>query len=127
MNSETCSQKTSLGAYLLGLLGAFLIVALLVRLMISYTQAPAISATRAAERMQILSDFKTANAPFLDNNKYDWQDQAKGFVRVPIERAKELVLEQWQDPLTARSNLMARAALQFAPAPKPPEKKNEYE
>jgi hypothetical protein len=127
MNSDSCSQKTGLGAYVLGLLGAFLIVALLVRLMQSYTQSPSISATRAAERMQILAEFKTANAPYLDENKYDWQDQAKGFVRIPIERAKELVLEEWQDPLTARSNLMARAAKQFALPPKPPEKKNEYE
>jgi len=127
MNPDSCSKKTGLGAYLLGLLGAFLIVALLVRLMQSYTQAPSISATRAAERMQIMSDFKTANAPFLDKDKYDWQDQAKGFVRIPIERAKELVLEQWQDPMTARSNLIARAAKQFALPPKAPEKKNEYE
>ncbi len=127
MKPDSCPQKTGLGAYLLGLLGAFLIVALLVRLMQSYTTAPSISATRAAERMQILSDFKTANAPYLDKDKYDWQDQAKGFVRIPIERAKELVLEQWQDPMTARSNLIARAAKQFAIPPKAPEKKNEYE
>jgi hypothetical protein len=127
MNSDSYRQKTSLGAYIVGLLGAFLIVALLVRLMQSYTQAPSISATRAAERMQILSDFKAANAPLLDPMKYDWQDQPKGFVRIPIERAKELVLEQWQDPLTARSNLMARAAKAFALPPRPPEKKNIYE
>jgi hypothetical protein len=125
MNSESCCQKTRLGAYVAGLLGTFLIVALLVRLMQSYTQAPSISATRAAERMQILSDFKAANEPLLE--KYDWQDQAKGFVRVPIERAKELVLEEWQDPVAARSNLMARAAKEFALPPKPPEKKNIYE
>jgi hypothetical protein len=125
MNSESSSQKTRLGAYVVGLLGAFLIVALLVRLMQSYTQAPSISATRAAERLQILSDFKAANAPLLE--KYDWQDQAKGFVRIPIERAKELVLEEWQDPVAARSNLMARAAKAFALPPKVPEKKSIYE
>jgi hypothetical protein len=59
--------------------------------------------------------------------KYDWQDQARGFVRVPVERAKELILEEWRDPAAGRSNLMARAAIEFAPAPKVPEKKNEYE
>jgi hypothetical protein len=125
MNSEPCCQKIRFGAYAAGLLGTFLIVALLVRLMQSYTEAPSISATRAAERMQIMSEFKAINAPLVE--KYDWQDQAKGFVRIPIERAKELVLEEWQDPVAARSNLMARAAKAFAPAPKPPEKKNEYE
>jgi hypothetical protein len=125
MNSESCSQKTRLGAYVVGLLGTFLIVALLVRLMQSYTQAPSMSATRAAERMQIMSEFKAANEPLVE--KYDWQDQAKGFVRVPLERAKELVLEEWKDPEAARSNLMARAAKEFAVAPKPPEKKSIYE
>jgi len=125
MNSESCCQKTRLGACVAGFLGTFLIVALLAWWMQSYTQAPSISATRAAERAKILTDFKAANAPLV--NGYDWQDQAKGFVRVPIERAKELVLEEWQDPAAARSNLMARAAREFAPAPKPPEKKNEYE
>jgi hypothetical protein len=44
-----------------------------------------------------------------------------------VARAKELVLEEWQNPAAARSNLMERAAKAFAPAPKPPEKKNEYE
>jgi hypothetical protein len=125
MNSESCCQKTRVGAYVVAFLGTFLIVALLVWLMQSYTQAPSISATRGAERMQIMSDFKALNAPLLE--KYDWQDQAKGFVRVPIERAKELVLEEWQDPVTAHSNLMARAAIEFAPPPKVPEKKSVYE
>lgn len=125
MNSESCCQKTRLGAYVAGLLGTFLIVGLLVYLMQSYTQAPSISSTRAAERMQIMSDFKAANAPLVE--KYDWQDQPKGFVRIPIERAKELVLEEWQDPVAARSNMMARAAKEFALPPKAPEKKNEYE
>jgi hypothetical protein len=125
MNSEPCRQNIRLGAYAAGLVGAFLIVALLVRLMQSYTAAPSISATRGAERMQIMSEFKAANAPLVEN--YDWQDQAKGFVRVPIARAMELVLEEGQDPAAARSNLMARAAKEFAPAPKPPEQKNPYE
>ena len=125
MNPESCCQKTRLGAYAAGLLGTFLIVAFLVWLMQSYAGAPSIAATRAAERMQIMSEFKAANAPLVET--YDWADQAKGFVRVPIERAKEMVLEEWQDPLAARSNLMARAAREFAPAPKPPPQKNPYE
>jgi hypothetical protein len=125
MNSESCCQKSSCGAYVVGLLGTFAVIALLVWLMQSYTKTPSLSASRAEERMKILADFKTANAPLLE--KYDWQDQPKGFVRVPIERAKELVLEEWQNPAVGRSNLMARAAKEFAPAPKPPEKKNEYE
>jgi hypothetical protein len=100
-------------------------MALLVWFMRSYTRAPSLTESRATERLQILADFKAANGPLLD--KYDWQDQGKGFVRIPIDRAKELILEEWQNPASGRSNLMARAAKEFAPAPKAPEKKNEYE
>ena len=125
MNSETCCQKTRIGAYVAGFAGTFLIFALLGRLMQSYSEPPSNAATRAAERMQILSDYKAASAPLVE--KYDWQDQAKGFVRVPIARAKELVLEEWQNPVAARSNLMFRAAKAFEPPPKVPEKPNIYE
>jgi len=125
MNPEPCCQKIRLGAYAAGLLGTFLIVLLLVRLMQSYAEAPSIPAVRAAERMQIMSEFKAANDPLLE--KYEWQDAAKGFVRIPLERAKELVLQEWQDPVSARSNLMARAAIEFAPPPKVPEKKSVFE
>jgi len=127
MNTEPCCQKIRFGAYAAGLLGTFLIVGFLVHVMQRHTEAPSMSATRGAERMQILSEFNLANAPLVDPNKYDWQDQPKGFVRIPIERAKELVLEEWKDPAAARSNLMARAAVEFAPPPKVPEKKNVFE
>ncbi len=125
MNSESFSQKTRTIANVLAILGTFLVMAFLVGLMRHYTATPSLTADRAAERMKILSDFKAANAPLLE--KYDWQDKDKGIVRVPVERAKELVLEEWQNPAAARSNLMARAARAFAPAPKPPEKKSEFE
>ncbi|MGA2747721.1 MAG: hypothetical protein ABSG59_03015 [Verrucomicrobiota bacterium] len=126
MNSETDCQKTRLGAYVIAILGTFLVMALLVELMRHYTHGPSLRAADAARRMQILTDFQAANAPLLE--KYDWQDQAKGFVHVPMDRAMELVLREWQDdPAAGRSNLMARAAKEFAPAPKPPEQKNEYE
>ena len=125
MNSDNCCEKSRVGAYALAILGTFLIVGWLVWLLRSYTQTPSPFAARSLERMQIMAEFKTANAPLVE--KYDWQDQSKGFVRIPIDRAKEIVLKEWQDPVAARSNLMARAAKQFAPAPKVPEKKNEYE
>ena len=125
MNSQSCRQKTRVGAYVVAFLGTFLLVGWLVWLMRSYTEAPTPFAARSAERIQIMAEFKAANAPLVET--YDWQDQAKGFVRVPVERAKELILDEWRDPAAGRSNLMARAAREFAPAPKPPEKKNEYE
>jgi hypothetical protein len=125
MNSESCYQKTRTTANVLAILGTFLVMAFLVALMRHYAAPPSLSADRAAERMKILADFQAVNAPLLE--KYDWQDKDKGIVRVPVALAKELVLEEWQNPAAARSNLMDRAAKAFAPAPKPPEKKSEYE
>jgi len=125
MNPESCRQNTRIAANVLAILGTFLVMAFLVGLMRHYTATPSLAADRAAERMKILADFKAVNAPLLE--KYDWQDKDKGIVRVPVARAKELVLEEWQNPAAARSNLMERAAKAFAPAPKPPEPKNPYE
>jgi hypothetical protein len=100
-------------------------MAFLLALMRHYTRTPSLAAERGAERMKILADFNAVNQPLLE--KYDWQDKDRGIVRIPLARARELVLEEWQNPATARSNLMERAAKAFAPAPKPPEKKSEYE
>jgi hypothetical protein len=125
MNAESCHPKTRVGALIVAVIGTFLVMAALVWLMQSYNQAPTSEEARAEERMKILTDFQAANKPLLEN--YEWQDQAKGFVRVPIERAEDLLLQEWQDPAAARSNLMARAAKEFAPPPKAPEPKNVYE
>jgi hypothetical protein len=125
MNTESSCQKVRIGTYVLGLLGTFLVMAFLVAVLRHYTAAPSLAEDRAAERMKIKADFDAANAPLLE--KYDWQDKDKGIVRVPIDRAKELILEEWQNPAVARSNLIARAARAFAVPPKASPKKNEYE
>jgi hypothetical protein len=125
MNSENCFQKPRACPYVVAIVGTFLLVGGLTWLLRYYTRTPSPFAARSAERMQILQEFTTANSTLL--NKYDWQDQPKGFIRIPIERAKEIILDEWRDPAAGRSNLMARAAKEFAPPPKVPEKKNEYE
>jgi hypothetical protein len=125
MNDDDSCRNIRFGVYAMGLTGTLLVMAGLVWLMRHYTAAPPVFAERSAERMQIKSEFLAANAPLIEN--YDWQDQTRGIVRLPLERAKELFLEEWQNPAAGRSNLIARATKAFAPLPKPPEKKNEYE
>jgi len=102
---------------MLGVAGSFLVMAWLVWLMRDYTQPPALAQVRAAERLKIKAEFDAANAPLL--NGYDWADKGKGIVRLPVERAKELILLEWQNPAAGRSNLAARAAKASAPAPPP--------
>ncbi len=114
MNAESTNRKNGTPLTVLAAVGTLLIMAWLVWLMRAYTQPPSLAETRAAERMKTKAEFDAANAPLL--NGYDWADQAKGFVRVPVERAKELILQEWQNPAAGRSNLLQRAAKEFAPA-----------
>ena len=125
MNEPSPIRKAGTCVYIVAVTGTFLLVAGLVWLMRYYTQTATPREVRSAERMAILKSFQQDNAPLVQN--YDWQDQTRGIVRIPIERAEELVLQEWQNPAAAHSNLVARAAKAFAPLPKPPEKKNEYE
>ncbi len=125
MNNDDCCQQTRIGVYAVGVLGTLLVMAALVWLMRHYTETPPVFAERSAERLKIKHDFDEANAPIVNN--YDWQDQTRGIVRVPLDRAKELVLEEWQNPAAGRSNLIERAAKAYAPLPKAPEKPNPYE
>jgi hypothetical protein len=120
-----CAAKGRCGAYALGIIGTFLLMAALVWLMRHYTQTPNLGADRAQERIKNLKEMRAANYEALHN--YAWQDQAKGIVRLPIDRAMELTLQEWKNPAAARSNLIARMEKATAPAPKAPEKPSEFE
>ena len=114
MNAESTSRKNGTFLTVLAAVGTLLVMAWLVWLMRAYTQPPSLAETRATERMKTKAECDAANAPLI--NGYDWADQQKGFVRVPVERAKELILQEWQNPAAGRSNLLQRAAKEFAPA-----------
>jgi hypothetical protein len=87
--------------------------------------AQPIGFARAEERSKALNDVKTNGIATLDS--YDWRRKDQGIVRIPIERAKQLTVQEWQNPAAARKEMLARVAKSFAPAPKQPEKKSEYE
>ena len=122
MNTESNCRKCGNALTVLGVAGSFLVMAWMVWLMRSYTKPPALAEVRAVERLKIRQEFDAANAPLISG--YDWQDKAKGIVRIPVAQAKELILKEWQNPAEGRSNLVARAARAFAPAA---EAKNPYE
>jgi hypothetical protein len=89
------------------------------------THAQPLGYARAEERAKALADVQTAGAAILE--KYDWSNKDQGIVRIPIERAKELTLQEWQNPAAARKQMLARAAKAFAPPPKQTAKPNPYE
>jgi hypothetical protein len=89
------------------------------------THAQAIGYERANERSNALVQVTTNAEAFL--TKYDWRNKNEGIVSIPIERAKELTVQEMKNPAAARKEMFARAAKAFAPPPKQPEKKSEYE
>ena len=114
-----------LTAYAIGVLGTFLLVALLVLAMRHYTRPAPVGANRVEERYKFLQDLRAADAKAL--TEYDWTDKEKGIVRLPVQRAMELTLREWQNPAAARSNLIARVEKATAAPPKAPEKPSIYE
>ncbi len=124
MNAEPARDRTKL-AYVLGILGSFLIVAALVWAMHRYTQPPPLGEDRVAVRTKALAELRAAEAEELNN--YGWIDPAKGVVRLPIAAAMKLALRVWQNPAAARTNLIARVEMATAAPPKAPEKPSPYE
>ena len=122
--NDSCCAKTKFAAYAVAILGCFLIMAALVKIMQNKTSS-AIGADRAEERRKNLITARTEADSALKS--YAWQDQAKGLVHLPIERAMELTLQEWQNPKAARSNLIVRVEKATALPPKAPEKPSEFE
>ena len=125
MNSQPTPERTAL-AYIIGILGSFLIVAGLVWAMQYYMQPAPLGADRAAERAKALAELRAAEADALEHAA--WLDQTKGLVRLPIADAMQMVERDWgQNPAAARSNLISRVEKATALPPKAPEKPSPFE
>lgn len=124
MNQQP-SPERAWPAYVIGILGCFLIAVALVWAMRRYTQPAPLGEDRVAVRTKALAELRAAEAEALKTPA--WVDQAKGIVRLPVEDAIKLVEREWQNPAAARSNLLARVAKATAVPPKAPEKPSEFE
>lgn len=125
MNSEPAPERTGL-AYVIAILGAFLIVAGLVWAMRHYSQPPALGEDRAKVRAKALAELREDEADKLQNP--GWVDPTKGLVRLPIAVAMKMVERDWgQDPAAARSNLVERVEKANVAPPKAPEKPSPFE
>jgi len=89
------------------------------------THAKPIGYERGDERAAALENVKTNGLATLES--YGWRNKNEGIVRIPIEQAKKLTAQEWQEPAAARKQLLSLAAKAFTPPPKAPEKKSEYE
>jgi hypothetical protein len=114
MNPQRITERIGL-AYLVGILGAFLIVGALVWAMIRYTRPAPLDKNRAAERAKALQELRAAEADAL--NTTGWVDPTKGLVRLRIEDAMKMVERDWKNPAAARSNLISRVEKAYPPPP----------
>jgi hypothetical protein len=122
MNDTPSSQKT---ASFVGILGAFLVVGMLVYAMKYYTRPAPLNQARVEERKKALAELREADAKSLTS--YEVIDAGKGTVRLKIDRAMELTIDEYKNPAAARTNLIARAEKASAPPPKPPEQPSKFE
>ena len=111
--------------YIVGILGTFLIVALLVWFMHRYTEAGGINEARKAERAKALVELRAADTEALENTA--WIDPNKGLVRLRVQDAMKLVEREWRNPAAARSNLLARVEKATAVPPAAPAKPSPFE
>ena len=124
--NERCVEKSKVAAYVVAILGAFLIFAALVWAMRHYTRPAPLGEDRAEIRRKALAEVRATEVEQLNN--YGWVDPAKGLVRLPVAQAMVLMEREWQNPAQGRSNLISRVEKAFPPPPPPaPEQPSKYE
>jgi hypothetical protein len=122
---ERAIDKAKLTAWGIGIAGTFLLMLVLIWAMYHYTRPDTLDAARVRERRQFLEEIRTAESQAV--SQYAWRDRDKGLVILPIERALELTLQEWQNPAAARSNVVALLEKAMEQPPPPPPPVNPYE
>ena len=118
-------EKAKLAVWATAIAGTFLLMAVLIWVMYRYTRPEDLNAARVLERYRFLEEVLTSEAKAT--TEYAWRDRSKGLVILPVERALELSLQEWQNPAAARSNLVARLQKAMEQPPPPPPPVNPYE
>jgi hypothetical protein len=112
-------SRTVLPAYFIGALAVFCLVIGMIRITYRSTRPPDVDHARFEERRKNLADLRAQTQQQLEH--YRWINPVTQQVGLPLDRAIELVVQEWQDPITGRSNLLARskAAHAATTTPKP--------
>jgi acetyl-CoA carboxylase carboxyltransferase component len=101
-----CSVNTRLALCFAGTLLAFLVVGWMVRSQIQAVAPAPVGQNRADLRREARLELRKQEQEELTS--YSWMNQDKGIVRIPMERAMELTVEEYQEPEAARSKLIER-------------------
>ena len=108
-NSSCCQNAKITGAYLIGGIGSFAIIAVLACLAVG-NPPPKVDAARAQLRKQYRTDIDAANQQLLTEYSVDKDALAKGnyVYHIPIARALEIAAKDFQDPAAGRAKLLQR-------------------
>jgi hypothetical protein len=105
--------------YAVAILAVLLIGYILVHAMRAYVATPAVNANRASERSAGLAEVRATAEKELHGDSV-YINKPNNVVRLPIDRAMQLVVEGGKNPQAFRSNFLARLEKASAPPPKPP-------
>ncbi|HIG29781.1 MAG TPA: hypothetical protein EYQ50_19080 [Verrucomicrobiales bacterium] len=107
MSNRLNISKSRLSLNIIGILGSFLIMGVMVCIMYQLSNPTELVDNRAELRHENLSALKADNESILNN--YAWINQEKKVIRMPIERAMEIVVKEWgEDPMTGMEKLIER-------------------
>jgi hypothetical protein len=102
----------------LALTGLLLIMVGLIWIMYHYTRPEPVDQAHVTDRHKNLAELNAQSKDVLEN--YAWIDPTKGLVRLPVARAMELAVGEWQNPAAGRSNLLLRLAKAMPKLPQLP-------
>jgi hypothetical protein len=125
MDNVNQPGKGKTAIYVVTILATFLLMAFLVKQMVKTTNPAPLGADRGAARAKDQNDLRAAHQQALSS--WGMADAQKGIVRLPIDEAMKVTIQGYKDAAAFRKDLVARSDKASAPAPKPPEKPNEFE
>lgn len=119
---ETRTRPAHIGkvtVYAVAFLAVLLIGYILMHAMRAYVPTPAVNAARAAERAAGLAEVRATAEKELRGDPV-YINKNNGIVRLPIDRAMQLVIENGKDQAAFRTNLLARTEKAFQAPPAAP-------
>ena len=105
--------------YTVAILAVLLIGYILMHAMRAYVATPAVNAKRAEERAAGLAEVRAAAEKELRGDAV-YINKNNGVVRLPIERAMQIVVENGTNGAAFRTNLLARTEKAFKAPPAAP-------
>ena len=117
--TRPAAEIGKVAVYSVAILAVLLIGYILVHAMRAYVPTPAVNANRAAERAAGLAEVRATAEKELHGEPV-YINKNNNVVRLPIDRAMQIVVEQGKNPAAFRTNLMSRVEKASAAPPPPP-------